>query len=159
MLIHLSYIWLFETIWTANYQAPLSIGFCRQEYWSGLPCPPRGHLPWMGAIIWLLRSPEQGLVKSVEGRGGNMATQPVPASREGAPTALVGAARSLILSPLLPVLPPHPTPHPELSPRPQPKTLHLSIVLQGLCLLDLIPSIYSSPPLCIHRDFNYTWPA
>ena len=52
-----------------------------------------------------------------------MATQPVPASREGAPTALVGAARSLILSPLLPVLPPHPTPHPELSPHPQPKTL------------------------------------
>ena len=35
----------------------------------------------------------------------------------------------------------------------------LSIVLQRLCLLDLIPLIYSSPPLCIHRDFNYTWPA
>ena len=26
-------------------QAPLSMGFCRQEYWSGLPCPPPGHLP------------------------------------------------------------------------------------------------------------------
>ena len=26
-------------------QAPLSLGFSRQEYWSGLPCPPPGHLP------------------------------------------------------------------------------------------------------------------
>ena len=26
-------------------QAPLSMGFSRQEYWSGLPCPPPGHLP------------------------------------------------------------------------------------------------------------------
>ena len=78
----------------------------------------------LGAIIWLLRSPEQGLVKSVEGRGGNMATQSVPASCEGAPPALVGAARSLILSPLLPVWPPYPTTHPTLPHhRPQPKTL------------------------------------
>ena len=29
-------------------QAPLSMGFCRQEYWSGLPCPPPGHLPDSG---------------------------------------------------------------------------------------------------------------
>ena len=28
------------TIWTVAYQAPLSMGFSRQEYWSGLPCPP-----------------------------------------------------------------------------------------------------------------------
>ena len=27
------------------YQAPLSVRFCRQEYWSGLPCPPPGDLP------------------------------------------------------------------------------------------------------------------
>ena len=27
------------TPWTAAYQAPLSMGFSRQEYWSGLPCP------------------------------------------------------------------------------------------------------------------------
>ena len=27
------------------YQAPLSMGFCRQEYWSGLPFPPPGNLP------------------------------------------------------------------------------------------------------------------
>ena len=33
------------SLWTAARQAPLFIGFSRQEYWSGLPCPPPGHLP------------------------------------------------------------------------------------------------------------------
>ena len=33
------------TIWTLAHQAPLSMGFSRQEYWSGLPCPPPGDLP------------------------------------------------------------------------------------------------------------------
>ena len=33
------------TPWTVAYQAPLSMGFSRQEYWSGLPCPPPGDLP------------------------------------------------------------------------------------------------------------------
>ena len=31
--------------WTVAYQAPLSMGFSRQEYWNGLPCPPLGGLP------------------------------------------------------------------------------------------------------------------
>ena len=31
--------------WTVAHQAPLSMGFSRQEYWSGLPCPSRGDLP------------------------------------------------------------------------------------------------------------------
>ena len=35
----LSRIWLFVTLWTAAYEAPPSIGFPRQEYWSGLPLP------------------------------------------------------------------------------------------------------------------------
>ena len=34
-----SYVQLFATQWTAAYQAPLSKGFSRQEYWSGLPLP------------------------------------------------------------------------------------------------------------------------
>ena len=33
------------TLWTVACQAPLSLGFSRQEYWSGLPCPPAGDLP------------------------------------------------------------------------------------------------------------------
>ena len=35
----LSRVWLLATPWTAAYQAPLSKGFSRQEYWSGLPLP------------------------------------------------------------------------------------------------------------------------
>ena len=34
-----------ETPWTVAHQAPLSMGFSRQEYWSGLPFPPPGNLP------------------------------------------------------------------------------------------------------------------
>ena len=41
----LSRVWLFATPWTIVRQAPLSMGFSRQEYWSGLPCPPLGDLP------------------------------------------------------------------------------------------------------------------
>ena len=35
-----SHVQLFATEWTVTHQAPLSMGFSRQEYWSGLPCPP-----------------------------------------------------------------------------------------------------------------------
>ena len=36
---------LFATPWTVAYQAPPSMGFSRQEYWSGLPFPSPGDLP------------------------------------------------------------------------------------------------------------------
>ena len=39
---------LFATLWTVARQAPLSMGFSRQEYWSGLPCLPPGDLPHPG---------------------------------------------------------------------------------------------------------------
>ena len=41
----LSCVWLFATPWTVAYQAPPSMGFSRQEYWSGLPFPSPGDLP------------------------------------------------------------------------------------------------------------------
>ena len=41
-------MWLFATPWTVAHQAPLSMGFSRQEYWSGLPCPSPGDLPKPG---------------------------------------------------------------------------------------------------------------
>ena len=41
----LSRIRLFVTPWTVAYQAPLFMGFSRQEYWSGLPFPSPGDLP------------------------------------------------------------------------------------------------------------------
>ena len=40
----LSRIQLFVSLWTVAYQAPLSLGFCRQECWSGLPFSPPGDL-------------------------------------------------------------------------------------------------------------------
>ena len=45
VLSHLSRVQLFATLWTVAHQAPRSMGFSRQEYWSGLPCPPPGDLP------------------------------------------------------------------------------------------------------------------
>ena len=48
---------LFVTPWTVAHQAPLSVGFSRQEYWSGLPCPPPGHLPDPGMEPVSLMSP------------------------------------------------------------------------------------------------------
>ena len=42
---HFSRVQLFATPWTVAGQAPLSMGFSRQDYWSGLPFPPPGYLP------------------------------------------------------------------------------------------------------------------
>ena len=57
MLSCVSRVQLFVTQWTGARQAPLSMGFCRQEYWSGLPCPPPGDLPDPGIKPVSLRSP------------------------------------------------------------------------------------------------------
>ena len=44
MLSHFSGGWLFVTLWPVAHQAPLSMGFSRQEYWNGLLCLPPGTL-------------------------------------------------------------------------------------------------------------------
>ena len=41
-------VWLFVTPWTAAHQASLSMGFSRREFWSGLPFPAPGDLPYPG---------------------------------------------------------------------------------------------------------------
>ena len=48
MLSHFSRVWLFGILWTIVHQAPLFMGFSRQKYWSGLPCPLPGDLPHPG---------------------------------------------------------------------------------------------------------------
>src|SRR5574339_157875 len=48
MLSCFSPVQLFATLWTVARQAPLSMGFSRQEYQNGLPCPPPGDLPEPG---------------------------------------------------------------------------------------------------------------
>ena len=42
------HVWLFVTIWTVAHEAPLSMGFSRQKYWSGLPCLLQGIFPTQG---------------------------------------------------------------------------------------------------------------
>jgi len=45
------------TLWTVAHQAPLSVGFSRQEYWNELPCPPPRDLPNPGIEPTSLTSP------------------------------------------------------------------------------------------------------
>ena len=48
MLSCFSHVWLFATLWSVVHQAPLSMGFSREECWSVLPCHPPGDLPDSG---------------------------------------------------------------------------------------------------------------
>ena len=65
MLSCFSRVQLFVTLWTVACQAPLSMGFSRQKYWSELPLPSPGDLPnsgiepaslmspvWAGGFFW-----------------------------------------------------------------------------------------------------------
>ena len=71
----LSGVWLFETPWTAAYQAPLSMGFSRQECWSGVPFAfsftvidfaktPQWHWPEQGQQSTMVKSPGSKLVQA-----------------------------------------------------------------------------------------------
>ena len=59
MLSWFSHVCLFAILWTIPHQVPMSMGFPRQEYWSGLPWPPPGDLPDQGIealLHWLAGS-------------------------------------------------------------------------------------------------------
>ena len=58
MLSSFSCVRLFAALWTITHQAPLSMRFFKQEYWSGLPSPPPGDLPDEGIEQASLMSPE-----------------------------------------------------------------------------------------------------
>ena len=58
MLSHFSCVQLTETLWTINFQTLLSMGFSRQEYWSGLPCSSAVDLPYPGIKLVSFTSPE-----------------------------------------------------------------------------------------------------
>ena len=57
-LKHFSSVLFLATQWTVAHQAPLFVGFSRQECWSGWPCPPPGVLPKPGIDLCLLRIPQ-----------------------------------------------------------------------------------------------------
>ena len=48
LICMLSHFWLFVTLWTVALQALVFIGISRQEFYSGLPCPPPGNLSSLG---------------------------------------------------------------------------------------------------------------
>ena len=56
-LSRFSHVWFFVTLWTVACQAPFSMGFSRQEYYSGLPCPPPRDPPNPGIEPTSLMSP------------------------------------------------------------------------------------------------------
>ena len=53
-VVMLSHVQLFAAPWTVAHLAPLSMGFSRQEYWSGLSFPPPGDLLTQGSNLHLL---------------------------------------------------------------------------------------------------------
>ena len=53
-----SHVRVFVAPWTVNLQAPLSVGFSRQGYWSELPWPPSDDLPGPGIEPTSVMSPE-----------------------------------------------------------------------------------------------------
>jgi len=68
----LSHVWLFATPWTIAYQAPQSMGFSRQEYWSGLPFPSPVHQSekwkWSRSVVSDSSRPH-GLPQMLNGKG------------------------------------------------------------------------------------------
>ena len=74
--VHFSYVCLCATLWTVVHQAPLSMGFSRQEYWGGLLCPSPRNIPDPGIEpVFLLTSPA-------------LAGESLPLSHRGCPVAL-----------------------------------------------------------------------
>ena len=62
------------TLWTVACQAPLSMGFSRQKYWSGLPFPPPGDLPDPGIKLGSLALQADSLPTELWGKPKEMAT-------------------------------------------------------------------------------------
>ena len=63
----LSRVGLFVTLWTVAHQAPLSMGFSRQEYWDGLPFPSSGDLPDSGIKLQSLTLQADSLPSELPG--------------------------------------------------------------------------------------------
>ena len=78
VLSQFSHVRLFVTVWTVAHQAPLSMGFSKQEYWNGLPCLPLGNLSDPGIKPVSLVSPA-----SASGFFTNSATWEAPFSAFG----------------------------------------------------------------------------
>ena len=76
VLSRFSRVQLLGTLWTVACQAPLSMGFPRQEYWNGLPCPPPRDLPDPGIKY---KSPEAPALQA----------DSLPLSHQGSPKSAI----------------------------------------------------------------------
>ena len=87
----LSHIRIFVTPWTVARQAPLSMGFTRQEYWSGLPCPSAGgrDLPGLGL------KPQRALLTGAEPEPPALAAG---LSASGEPGAVCALLQSVLMT-------------------------------------------------------------
>ena len=72
----------YVTLWTVAYQAPLSMGFSGQEYWSGLPCPLQGDLPDTGMESMSLMSPALTLYQFTTSTTAKMIKSPPPPTKK-----------------------------------------------------------------------------
>ena len=81
----LSCVWFFAIPWTVAYQAPPSMGFSKQECWSGLPFPSPGDLPNPG----------------IEPRSPELQADALPSEPPGKPQIGKGVRQGCILSPCI----------------------------------------------------------
>ena len=103
MLNRFRHIWLFATLWTVDRQAPLSMGFSRQDNWSGVPFPPPGDLPHPGMEPASLMSPALvgGFFTTHATREVLMAVEGFPEAGRASPQILV-LFRPLLVSLMMP---------------------------------------------------------
>ena len=135
----LSCVQLFTTPWTAAHQAPLPMGFSRQEYWSGVPLPSPlllGRLKWKASQ--LVVSPQPSAAKASNAfRGGGMHTMALGQRTGGVVLALVVPQWGL----------PHSQWHWPVSLLPASRSIHsLRLVPPLLSLLTMAPCQASSDP-------------
>ena len=110
MLSHFSHVWLFMTPWIVACQAPLSMGFSSQKYWSGLPCQLPGIFPTQGLnpyLLCLLHWQAGSLPPAPPGEPTCtrlLSRKVLPSELEELPIYMAQQRESIALS----VLPPHP---------------------------------------------------
>ena len=93
MLSRFSPVWIFAALWIVACQALLSLGFSRQEYWSGLPCSPPGYLPNPGIETASLMISALAAAKSLQSCP--TLCNPIDCSPPGSPIPGILQARTL----------------------------------------------------------------
>ena len=68
VLSHFSHVRILAPLWNVDHQAPLSMGFSRQEYWTGLPSPSPEDLPDPGIECWSPALQVDSLPTELEGK-------------------------------------------------------------------------------------------